>query len=183
MRFAANYALLLILLVIFLRKYHAGEVGVGTGSILFGLTVLICLAVDVHDGSRRRPREARWAVIDARSTAAAQMAFKFLLYDIPLAVVVFFAWAVGESYTRERWGEWLASFDAILRRDPLNATVGRSVFNGVLFAPAVAAAAFLIGADPARAAHGASVDGRRHRSARAARRSDPAVCSSPPSTR
>ena len=74
--------------------------------------------------------------IDAQATAAAQMAFKFLLYDMPLAVVVFFAWSVGESYTRERWGEWLASFDAILRRDPLNATVGRSVFNGVLFAPA-----------------------------------------------
>ncbi|HEV7427695.1 MAG TPA: PP2C family protein-serine/threonine phosphatase [Thermoanaerobaculia bacterium] len=147
MRLALNFVLLVVLLVIFLRKYHAGEVGVGTGSILFGLIVVLCLVVDVimmpsaTEGSQM-------GSIDAQATAAAQLAFKFLLYDIPLAVVVFFAWSVGESYTRERWGEWLASFDAILRRDPLNATVGRSVFNGVLFSPAIAAAAFLTGLIP-----------------------------------
>jgi hypothetical protein len=146
-RFATNYALLLILLVIFLRKYHAGEVGIGTGSILFALTVLICLAVDVIMGPAATEGNTMGS-LDARSTTAAQMAFKFLLYDAPLGVVVFFAWSVGESYTRERWGEWLASFDAILRRDPLNATVGRSVFNGVLFSPAIAAAAFVTGLIP-----------------------------------
>jgi Stage II sporulation protein E (SpoIIE) len=146
-RFATNYALLLILLVMFLRKYHAGEVGIGTGSILFGLTLLIALAVDFMMGPAAT-EGSQLGSLDAQATAAAEMAFKFLLYDIPLAVVVFFAWSVGESYTRERWGEWLASFDAILRRDPLNATVGRSVFNGVLFAPAIAAAAFLTGAIP-----------------------------------
>jgi hypothetical protein len=140
--FASNYVLLLILLIIFLRKYHSGEVGVGTGTILFGLTLLISLAVDYMMGPAVAEGSS-FGSIDAPATAVAQMAFKFLLYDIPLAVVIFFAWSVGESYTRERWGEWLASFDAILRRDPLNATVGRSVLNGVLFAPAIAAAAYL----------------------------------------
>ncbi len=146
-RFATNYALLLILLVIFLRKYHAGEVGIGTGSILLGLTLLISIGINIMFGPAATEGNTMGS-LDAPSTTAAQMAFKFLLYDIPLAVVVFFAWSVGESYTRERWGEWLASFDAILRRDPLNATVGRSVFNGVLFAPAVAASVFLVGAIP-----------------------------------
>jgi hypothetical protein len=146
-RFAANYALLLILLVIFLRKYHAGEVGVGTGSILFALTLLIGLSIDFMMGPSATEGNTMGS-LDAQSTTAAQMAFKFLLYDVPLAVVVFFAWAVGESYTRERWGEWLASFDAILRRDALNATVGRSIFNGVLFAPAIAAASFVAGVIP-----------------------------------
>src|SRR5262245_7753036 len=84
--------------------------------------------------------------IDAQKTAMIQMGFKFLLYDLPLAVVIFFAWSVGESYARERWGERLASFDSLLRHDPLNATAGRSVLNGMLFAPAVTAAAFLAGA-------------------------------------
>jgi hypothetical protein len=146
-RFAANYALLLILLVIFLRKYHAGEVGVGTGSILFALTLLIGLSIDFMMGPSATEGNTMGS-LDAQSTTAAQMAFKFLLYDVPLAVVVFFAWSVGESYTRERWGEWLASFDAILRRDALNATVGRSIVNGVLFAPAIAAASFLAGVIP-----------------------------------
>jgi hypothetical protein len=142
MRLSLNFVLLVVLLVIFLRKYHAGEVGVGTGSILFGLIILLCLAVDVIMGPSATEGNTMGS-LDAVSTTAAQMAFKFLLYDVPLAVVVFFAWSVGESYTRERWGEWLASFDAILRRDPLNATVGRSVFNGVLLSPAIAAAAFV----------------------------------------
>src|SRR5437764_8015285 len=147
MRLSTNFVLLVILLVIFLRKYHAGEVGIGTGSILFGVIVVICLAVDLLMGPSAT-EGSQMGSLDAQSTAAAQMGFKFLLYDLPLAVVVFFAWSVGESYTRERWGESLASFDAILRRDPLNATVGRSVFNGVLFAPAIAASAFVVGAIP-----------------------------------
>jgi hypothetical protein len=144
-RLATNYGLLLLLLVMFLRKYHAGEVGIGTGSILFGLTLLISLAADLMMGPSAT-EGSQMGSLDGQTTAAAQMAFKFLLYDIPLAVVVFFAWSVGESFTRERWGEWLASFDAILRRDALNATVGRSVLNGVLFSPAIAASAFLTGA-------------------------------------
>ena len=147
LRFATNYALLLILLVIFLRKYHAGEVGIGTGSILLCLSLAIALGIDVLMGPAATEGN-QMGSIDAQQTTAAQMACKFLLYDVPLAVIVFFAWSVGESYTRERWGEWLASFDAILRRDPFNATVGRSVFNGVLLSPAIAGAAFLTGAIP-----------------------------------
>src|SRR4029077_439006 len=77
-RFAANYALLLILLVIFLRKYHAGEVGVGTGSILFGLTLLIALSIDFMMGPSATEGNTMGS-LDAQSTTAAQMAFKFLL--------------------------------------------------------------------------------------------------------
>ena len=86
--------------------------------------------------------------LDAQMTAVSNMGFKFLLYDIPVAVVVFFAWSVGESYARERWGERLASFDALLRRDVLNASVGRSLLRGVLTAPALAAAVFVTSSIP-----------------------------------
>ncbi|MEO6259947.1 MAG: SpoIIE family protein phosphatase, partial [Thermoanaerobaculia bacterium] len=146
-RFGSNYLLLLILIVIFLRKYHAGEVGVGTGSILFGAVLLISLGCDYLMGPAATEGN-QMGGIDAQQTALAQMGFKFLLYDLPFAVVVFFAWSVGESYGRERWGERLASFDALLRRNPFNATVGRSVLNGVFCSPAMAAAAFLTGAIP-----------------------------------
>ena len=143
-RYAMNFTLLLALLIIFLRKYHAGEVGVGTGSILFAIVVLCCLIADAIMGGPAIEGSSTGG-LDARLTAWTYMTFKFLLYDLIVAVLVFFAWSVGESYARERWGERLASFDALLRRDPFNATVGRSVIHGVLFAPAVAAAAFLSG--------------------------------------
>ena len=144
-RYAMNFALVLAFLIIFLRKYHAGEVGVRTGSILFGSVVLCCLIVNMIMGAAATEGSSTGG-LDAQMTALTYMVFKFLLYDLLIAVVVFFAWSVGESYARERWGERLASADALLRRDVLNATVGRSLLNGLLFAPAVAAAAFLSGA-------------------------------------
>jgi serine phosphatase RsbU (regulator of sigma subunit) len=143
--YVALYALLLMLLVMFLKKYHAGEVGVGTASFLFSAVLLISIICDLiiapamSDGSGL-------GSIDAQQTAFAIAGFKMLFVDVPMAVLVFLAWAVGESYARERWGHQLASFDALLRRDPINATVGQSLLTGVLTAPALAAMTFLIGA-------------------------------------
>jgi hypothetical protein len=141
-RYAMNFTLLIALLIVFLKKYHAGEVGVRTGSMLFAAVVVCCLILDCIIGGPATEGSSTGG-LDGQTTAWTYMAFKFLLYDSVIAVLVFFAWSVGESYARERWGERLASFDALLRRDALNATVGRSVLHGVLFAPAVAAAAFL----------------------------------------
>ena len=146
-RYATFFALLVILLVIFLKKYHAGEVGVGTGSVLFALIVVLAFAIDyIMGGSAGEGNQT--GGLDAQRTALVGMLFKFMLYDLVVAVLVFFAWSVGESYARERWGERLASFDSLLRRDPLNASAGRSVLIGVLCAPAVAAAAFVVGLIP-----------------------------------
>ena len=44
-RYGVMYTLLLILLTIFLKKYHAGEVGVGTASLLFFVLLGITFAV------------------------------------------------------------------------------------------------------------------------------------------
>ncbi|HMA29460.1 MAG TPA: PP2C family protein-serine/threonine phosphatase [Thermoanaerobaculia bacterium] len=147
LRFAGIFTLLFILLAIFLRKYHAGEVGVGTAAVLFAVAIVLCLV-----GSALT---AGWAATgttlgsaDMRTNTLAVAGFKLLFYDIPLSLLVFLAWSVGESVARERWGERLASFDAILRRDPLNATVGGSLLSGLLASPAVAAAALLVPALP-----------------------------------
>jgi serine phosphatase RsbU (regulator of sigma subunit) len=148
LRYGVMYSLLILLLVIFLKKYHAGEVGIGTGSLLFASFAVICLVFDAIVGPSTSEGMGLGSGVDAQQTMLAQLGFKFLFYDLPNAVLVFFAWAVGESYARERWGERLASFDAILRRDPLNATSGRSVLFGLLFAPAVAATAYAIGYIP-----------------------------------
>jgi hypothetical protein len=146
-RYVALYLLLLGLLILFLKKYHAGEVGVGTASFLFAVVLLLSIAGDViiaPSGSEG----TQMGSIDAAQTSWAIAGFKLLFVDLPMAVLVFLAWAVGESYARERWGHRLAPFDAILRRDPINSTVGHSLLTGVLTAPAVAAAALGIGAIP-----------------------------------
>jgi Stage II sporulation protein E (SpoIIE) len=144
-QFSVMAALLLILLFIFLRKYHAGEVGVGAASALFIITAFLLILgslvvrVSVSD-------DTGFGAISASATSWAMTAFKILFADLTTALCVFLAWAVGESYARERWGDKLAAFEAIARRDPFNATVGHSLLGGALLAPAVAAAALGIGA-------------------------------------
>jgi hypothetical protein len=146
-RYGVTYTLLLVLLAIFLKKYHAGEVGVGTASLLFAALVVTAIVFNIIIGPSASEGN-QIGGLDAGTTAVVIMGFKFMFYDLPAAILVFFAWAVGESYARERWGERLASFDAILRRDAFNATVGRSILIGLLVAPAVAVAAFLVGLIP-----------------------------------
>ena len=146
-QYAIVLALMLVLLIVFLRKYHAGEVGIGTGALLFGLVLLISLLLCFLRGAEDSTGVG-FGGLTASLTGLAFTAFHYLFYSIPLGVLVFLAWSVGESYARERWGERLASFDAILRRDPINASVGRSLMIGVGSAPAVAAFSLLLGAIP-----------------------------------
>src|ERR1043165_7552002 len=133
-------------------EFDDSDVGVLLGRfvVLFAMLFVIVLALmlvgDFMTGSSMS--EGTGIGLDAPTTAWAMMAFKFVLLDLPLALVVFLGWSVGESYARERWGERLASLDAILRRDPFNATVGRSLLCGALTAPAVAACALLVGLIP-----------------------------------
>jgi hypothetical protein len=145
LRYGLMYTLLLVLLGIFLKKYHAGEVGVGTASWLFVTLLLLSTAMNALIAGSRAEGTG-FGSLDAQMTALAVAGFTILFFELPSAVLVFFAWAVGESYARERWGERLASFDALLRRDPFNATVGRSVLRGVLTAPAVAAGSLAVAA-------------------------------------
>jgi len=146
-RFAVMFAVMLVLLIVFLRKYHAGEVGVETASVLFIAMLALELIVDVAmHGSMAEG--VGMGGIDARMTSYAQVGFKLLFIDLPLSVVMFLAWAVGESIARERWSDRLASFESVLRRDPVNATVGQSVMRGLLTAPAYAAAGLGVAAIP-----------------------------------
>jgi hypothetical protein len=145
--FAVLFVLLLILLVLFLKKYHAGEVGVETGGMLFALSLAIALVYDYCIGAETSLNTG-FGDITAQLTALAATSFGFLFADIPIAVVVFLAWSVGESYARERWGERLASFDSILRRDPINATVGSSILCGIFAAPVIAGLSLAVAAIP-----------------------------------
>ena len=68
----------------------------GHYTIICGLHIGMTETVDVLSPSTALPKT------NAQYTALADMGFKFLLADLPLAVIAFLAWAVGESYARER---------------------------------------------------------------------------------
>jgi hypothetical protein len=144
LRIGLTFALLIGLLVVFLKKYHAGEVGVETGGVLFGVMLVLCLVADVLLATLMGYGTGIGS-LDGRWTTWATAGFRFLFLDLPLSLLVFVAWSVGESVARERWGARLASVDALLKRDAFNATVGSSILSGVAAAPAIAAATLLAG--------------------------------------
>ncbi|HEV8268719.1 MAG TPA: hypothetical protein VGR00_10810, partial [Thermoanaerobaculia bacterium] len=146
-RIAAIFVLLGILLAVFIKKYHAGELGVRTSALLFGATLVLSL-LHCFVTAPSESYGTNFGALDALRTAVANGGFEFLFYFFPVCLLVFLAWAAGESRARERWGEKLASFDAIARRDPINATVGASVLTGLLAAPSLAALAFLLSLVP-----------------------------------
>ncbi|MBL8114383.1 MAG: PP2C family protein-serine/threonine phosphatase [Acidobacteria bacterium] len=136
--------LLALLLTLFLRKYHAGEVGIGSGAVLL-LVAAGLLVVAFYLPNSGESVYTGFGSIDALQTALAMYAFKLLFFGVPVLLLVFVGWSVGESFARERWGERLAAFDALLSRDLRNATVGRAVLLGTLAAPALAAVTLLPG--------------------------------------
>jgi hypothetical protein len=140
-------ALLVLLGIIYLKKYHAGEVGVGAGSLLLVVMLLLCIANELATG-RETATFTQIGPMAAFQVAMFNSAFKVFFLHIPLAVLVFLGWSVGESYARERWGDRLASFDALIRRDPINATVGANLLRGLLIAPAALALSLGISAIP-----------------------------------
>lgn len=129
--------LLIALLIIFLRKYHAGEVGVRTAVILFFITLTASLVANAMSAASDSVFFGLGAT-DAPTTAAALVGFRLLFFDLPFVVMIFVGWAVAESYARERWGERLASFDSLVHLKPFNATTGASIIGGLLLAPFIA---------------------------------------------
>ncbi len=145
LRYIVLGALFIVLMVIFLRKYHAGEVGVRTASYLFLLFVILSVAGSIMSIAQDSVG-TQFGPLDAPRTALAMGGFRFLFFELPVAILLFVGWSVGEGYARERWGHRLASFDSILRRDPFNATAGKALLIGLTLAPLVAAAELFLAA-------------------------------------
>src|SRR5262249_39736790 len=80
-RFGVIYALLIVLLAIFLKKYHAGEVGVNTAALLFAVTLALLIISDFMMGPSFTESTGLGS-LDAQRTAIADMVFKFVIMDV-----------------------------------------------------------------------------------------------------
>lgn len=123
-------ALLLVPVVAvpFVRRYHAGEIGVRRG-VQIGLVVVASGVVTMFLCGRAA--SAGWGIgVLTRPQVAWVVVFQMLvLFFFPMALMAFLSWSVGESLTRERWSGKLAAFDALFRGDWLNATFAWSTLR------------------------------------------------------
>ncbi|HYG64694.1 MAG TPA: PP2C family protein-serine/threonine phosphatase [Thermoanaerobaculia bacterium] len=121
--------LVLVLALPFLRRYHAGEIGVRRAVQIFvlvgggGLLTMLLVA-------RASSQDLGLGVVSRAQTTWLYALFGLMFNVIPVALLGFFTWAVGESICRERWGRKLAAFDALFQRQWRNSTVARSSLAG-----------------------------------------------------
>lgn len=130
LRFLSGFLIVPLVAILFLRRYHAGEVGVRRALKIF-LTVLAAGAIDLALVAPAVTEGQNWGVL-TRHQITWQWSFQFLvLFFVPIALVAFLSWAVGESLCRERWSHKLAAFDSVFQGAWANATVARSAVRGL----------------------------------------------------
>ncbi len=127
--FVAIFLLFFFVVILFLKKYHEGEVGTKTAFLVFaGVYVSLLLfginnfptigfGVGMGDQNRFYVRLA---------TAGMTM----LIFYFFLSVLTFAAWSVGESSSRSTWPEKMAAIDGALFRKYFTFDVASSIVRG-----------------------------------------------------
>jgi hypothetical protein len=121
--------LLPILAIFFVRRYHAGEIGVRRGTEILAIMVACGLVAVLMCA---RSMSAGFALgLLSRQQVTAVVSFQILLlFFVPVAVLGFVSWSVGEAWCREARGRVLAAFDAFFKGDWQNATFARASLVG-----------------------------------------------------
>lgn len=128
-RMLSVLVLLPLVAIPFLRRYHHGEIGVRRGLQLGGLVLGSAIVLMVL--SARYLAEGSSTGFLARVQMSWMAGFWLVAFlFLPVALMAFLAWSVGESLCRERWGHKLAAFDALFSGSFGNATVAGSCLRG-----------------------------------------------------
>ncbi len=114
----------------FLRRYHAGEVGVARSVQVFAL-VLTSGALLMLLAAKPATEGSFFGLFSRAQVPWAWGLQMVVLWFGAVALVAALSWSVGEARCREHWGGKLAAFDALFQRRFRNATVARSSLRGV----------------------------------------------------
>lgn len=128
--FLATFLMVALVAVVFVRRYHAGEVGVRRGLQIFA-GVLAAGTVLVFLISRSMTEGQNWGIFTRQQIPWIWGLQWLVIFFLPMALLAFLSWSVGESLCRERWGRKLAPFDALFQGEWDNATVARASLRGL----------------------------------------------------
>jgi hypothetical protein len=130
--------LLPLVAIPFVRRYHAGEIGVRRGLQVAAVVVAGGL-LTLSFAGRAASAGFQFGVLTRPQTTGVVVFQLLVLFFFPMALMTFLSWSVGESVCRERHGARLAAFDALFKGDWLNATFARAALTGLSAGLAVAA--------------------------------------------
>ena len=136
--------LLPLVAIPFVRRYHAGEIGVRRGLQIGGLILVLAIILIAMTGSDIAQGSSTGVASRVQMTwLAAGFMLGFVL--VPVAIMSVLTWSVGESLCRERYPGKLAAFDAIFQGQWRNATVARSSLRGLVLGTVLVTLMSLLG--------------------------------------
>jgi len=122
-------AIFVYTLILFLKKYHDGEIWVRIGRNLFFIFFFLGLIRSINEF----PVTGAGVGIGNMSFLNVQIVtfvYNILLQNVFLGILLLTAWAVGESYARSHWSEKLNSIDSLLNKKFFTLATGNSMLRG-----------------------------------------------------
>jgi hypothetical protein len=147
LNFARTYIALLLLPLIgipFVRRYHAGEIGVRRSVQIASVVAASGIVVLLFCARTAGAGMSIGLLTRPQVTYVAGVFLLMVLFFFPLALMALLSWSVGESLCRERWGRKLAAFDALFKGDWMNATFAHASLRGLSSGLATIAALGLV---------------------------------------
>lgn len=123
--------LLPLMAIPFVRRYHAGEIGVRRG-IQISVLVVICGVVSMVFSAADASAGAFLGVLSRQQATLVAALQMIVLLFFPMGVLSFLSWSVGESLSRERHGRRLAAFDALFQGEWNNSTFAQASLRGLV---------------------------------------------------
>ncbi len=123
------FLLFFFLVILFLKKYHEGEVGTRTAILLFaGLFSVSALAVILVYPTLGT--NVQMGDMNPANLRIVMLLFNVLVVELFLSVMAFAAWSVGESVSRSAWPEKMRGVDSALFRKFVTVDVGEGLLQG-----------------------------------------------------
>ncbi len=142
-QFIAITIIFIFALVLFLKKYHEGEVSVNLGRNIFLIFFIIGLFRSINEFSTAGVNIGI-GNLSPRNIQIIIFLFEVLLKNVFLGVFLLTSWSVGEAHARAIWPEKLIAIDGLLNRKFFTVSSGVSLLRGGSIGFAIAAAFMLI---------------------------------------
>ncbi|MBN2012822.1 PP2C family protein-serine/threonine phosphatase [candidate division KSB1 bacterium] len=126
-----SYIVLLFIVVIFLKKYHEGEIGIRHGLIFF-LTILVVGLINTINAASSMAEGTTIGNMSRLHVTLLIGLFNIFFIEFFNALSVFTAWSVGESNSRPGWEYKLSAIDGVLRGKIFTVNAASSIVRGYL---------------------------------------------------
>ena len=127
--FVAMFLLFFFIVILFLKKYHEGEVGTRTAFLVFA-GVYAAFMLNAFNMFPTIGSGVTMGDINKFYTRLTMFGMTVFIFYVFLSVMAFAAWSVGESSSRSAWPRKMAAIDGALYRKFFTLDLAESIVQG-----------------------------------------------------